>query len=124
MTQDAIETWLHETDAQRALVSEYSDSPLPTDLGERHLDFDKAVQMEADADDLLSQAEELLIKTEAKAIFTVRQENSGIKLSPDERRILIKASVSGIKRIADSLRATKRKIGHRIYIGLNANRSR
>ncbi len=117
-----LSSWLEATQARRDELDAYGRSALPTDLGERHLDLEKSIQNADDAGRLLADGEMYLTGEKAKAMFAALKEHDD--LTAKEREIVIKADVAKVQRLVDGLAVTARTIHDRIFVSMNANRSR
>lgn len=113
--------WLQATENRRADLESYGRSKLPFDIGERHVDMDKAIESTDDAGRLLADAESYLSHEKAQAMFDVLKDED---LSAKEREIAIKDRVRMTQRIVDGIKVTVRTLNNRIYAIMNANRSR
>lgn len=117
-----FEDWIVSTQERRDELADYGKSPLPADVGERHMDIQKAIAAADDAERLLADMDSFVTQFEAQAIMTVRQGNPG--LTADDRRKLVKDAVRDVQRLRDGVAVTARTIRSRIYAIQNANRSR
>ena len=117
-----FEEWLVKYNPRMAALYAYAKSPLPNDIGERHVDIEKGIHMGDEAGRLLADADSYLTNRTAQAILTCRDLNPD--LNADERRAMVKDAVRKEKRLVDGLEVTAQTIKDRIYAHLNANRSR
>ena len=118
----SLSEWLEATATRRTELEAYALAPLPTDIGERHMDLEKSIQNADDAGRLLADGEMYLTGEKAKAMFAALKEHDD--LTAKEREIVIKASVAQVQRLIDGLAVTARTIHDRIFVSMNANRSR
>ena len=115
-----LDDWLDSTDKKRAELLEYAQSPIPTDPGERYLDISKALGLGQDAGDFLADLDKHLIDATAKADLEVRRTDG--ELTADERKSLVRATVSGIARLRDGLQVIYTSIKDRRFVLMNLNR--
>lgn len=117
-----FDEWLEQTQHKRDELAAYGLTPLPADVGERHLDIEKAIQNADDSGRLLADGEMYLTQAKATAMFAALKEHDD--LTAKEREFVIKDAVSKIQRLVDGLAVTNRTIHDRIFASQNANRSR
>lgn len=117
-----LNDWLIGTQAARDALVRYCQSPLPNDIGQRHIDVELAIQNRDDAGRLLAELNEFLSHELARE--TIRIKNDCPGYSADERKLLVRDSVRHVQMLADVLSVTSTTIKERIYANLNANRSR
>lgn len=122
MADKSLEEWLECFSPRFAALYAYAKSPLPNDIGERHNDIEKAIHFGDEVGRLLADAESYLTQHTAQAVLLVKEQHGD--LNADERKTIIKDTVRKIQRLVDGLAVTERSIKDRVYVGLNANRSR
>lgn len=117
-----FENWLVAHSKRFSDLYEYAKSPLPTDIGERQMDVEKAIRCGDDTSRLLADACSFLTMHTAQAVLSVKEAHK--ELTADERKLLVKDAVRKIQRIVDGLAVTERSIKDRIYAAFSANRAR
>jgi len=113
--------WLTSTQEVRDALDAFARSTLPADASERHADMDKSIQSADDAGRLLADSESYLSLAKAQALMALLQRDD---LNAKDRDTLLRSDVRGVQRIVDGLAVTERSIRNRIFVGMNANRSR
>ena len=117
-----LEEWLDQTVKMRADLYAYGKESLPLDHGQRHLDFDKAIQNADDAGRLVADADLYLTQEIARETLNIKKTMPGA--TADERKMLVKGEVAELQHLRDSLAVTQRTIRDRIYTNQNENRAR
>ncbi len=118
-----LEEWLVSTQEIRTRLTDYSKEPLPSDAGERHVDFNTAIQNSAECGNLLADAETYLVQGKAQATLDVKTALEYSELSADERKNIVKNKVAKLQRLVDGISVVHRAIRDRIYTGQNENRA-
>lgn len=117
-----LQEWLEQTEDIRAKLYAYAKTSLPLEVGERHVDFDRAVQNGDSAGRLVADADLYLAQEEAKEILKVKKEHED--LAAPERRAIVKSRISQLSHLRDALAVTRHTIDKRVFINQNENRAR
>ena len=115
-----LESWLESTTEKRAELLAYALSPLPTEPGQRQLDVSRALQLGQEAGDLLADMDKHLIDESGKAVLSVRREHE--EMTADEKKVLVKAEVSGIARLRDGMQVVYSTIKERRFVLMSVGR--
>lgn len=113
--------WLDSTAEKRQQLLAYSLSAIPTDPGNRQLDVSEALIQQQNAGDMLADVEQILLDSEARAVFSVRTDCP--EMTAAERRTVAKGRTAAIARLRDGLHVLYTTLKARQFSLLNLNRS-
>lgn len=119
-TELTLLEWLEQTQPRRDELDTYARSAMPMDAVERHGDMGEVIRASDDAGRLLADAESYLSLEKAQALMGLMQDD----LNAKDRDIIMRSKVRGVQRLVDGLTVTVKSLNNRMYISMNANRSR
>ena len=113
-----LDDWLESTAEKRAEMLTYSKSMIPNDVGARHQDVSKALDLGQDAGDLLADVEQYLSVALSIAVLEARKEHDA-----KTALVVANAAVAKITRLRDGLAVLYRTIKDRRFSLMNLNRA-